>query len=69
MNVPSARPMVSRARIPPVSGMGAGGVAGVLVADVDILRFLHAPTMPKARIARKLFIVEAFSAQTAKSAQ
>ncbi|BCQ24649.1 hypothetical protein NK8_28240 [Caballeronia sp. NK8] len=55
--------------MPPVSGMGAGGVAGVLVADVDILRFLHAPTMPKARIARKLFIVEAFSAQTAKSAQ
>lgn len=37
MNVPSARPIVSRARMPPVSGLGAGGSDGVLLAVIDIV--------------------------------
>jgi hypothetical protein len=49
--------------------MGEGGVAGVLVADVDIVGSPGAWTVPQARIARKLFLAEAFSAQTAKPAQ
>jgi hypothetical protein len=68
MKVPSARPIVKRARMPPVSGMGVGGVAGVLVEDVDIFQFSGAWTALKTRIARKLFLVAAFSAQTVKAA-
>jgi hypothetical protein len=54
--------------MPPVSGMGVGGVAGVLVEDVDIFQFSGAWTALKTRIARKLFLVAAFSAQTVKAA-
>jgi hypothetical protein len=48
--------------------MRAGGVEGVLVADVDI-SCSPARTVRQTRIARKLSLAEAFSAQTVKSAK
>jgi hypothetical protein len=50
--------------MPPASGTGAGGLAGVPAADGDIV---GSPARAlETRIPRNLFLVEAFSAQTVK---